>query len=216
MAIFSRQVNLDPNAVKTMDLQEKRECMDEINKRLKQAWNWSAWTTLFIMAFVLVYIMASTVYLLRFRKQLIALDIGIFIAPFLMFIPSFFANMMKYWGIIISMVVYAATAFYFIVTTNYVELWVAVIGIVGAVMDYRLLYCYDIYKILEKEPGYPEFFKLEDNMEAAHEIVKEKEPEKKPLDILTETAILAAKTKAEREKKNTADNSDNKSDNNKL
>lgn len=206
--MFSKQVNLEPSLLKEMDLKQKRDCMDEINKRIKTSWYFSSVTSLVIMIFIVIYTLVAMVYTLRTKKLLDTLDIALFIAPLIIFVPAFFANMMKYWAIIASMVAYSAVALYFIVLAKYIELWVAPAAIAGVFFTYRLLRCYDMYKALCKEPLYPDFCELKDNAEAVSAALKEKEKPAEPLNILTETAIMAAKHAKDKEAQSREDNSE--------
>lgn len=191
---FDKQINLDPKIVKELNLSQKQECMAEINKRRDQAWKFSVFFCLGVMAFIMVYYLVSTVYTLRFNGLLPNVSIVLFITPAFVFIPSFFAHFMNGKCVMWAFFAYVISGFAAIVTSSFINAWIVPFAFAGAVLYVRLSHCCDMYEALSKETGFPEFFEIEAGAAEARAIIeRNSHTEEEPLNILTQAAILAAK-----------------------
>lgn len=189
---FDKEINLDPKIVKELSLSQKQDCMTEINKRREQAWKFSVFFCLGVMAFIMVYYLFSTVYTLRFRGLLPNVSIVLFITPVFVFVPSFFAHFMNGKCVMWAFFAYVISSFAAIITSSFINAWITPFAIVGAVLYVRLSHCCDMYNALSKEEGFPEFYEIESAAEEAKAIIeRNNRPKEEPLNILTQTAIMA-------------------------
>lgn len=190
---FDKHINLDPNIVKELSLSQKQECMAEINKRREQAWKFSVFFCLGVMAFIMVYYLISTVYTLRFQGLLPNVSIILFIVPVFIFVPSFFAHFMNGKCVMWAFFAYAVSGFAAIITSTFINAWIAPFAFAGAVLYVRLSHCCDMYSALAKEEGFPDFFEMGSGAAEAKAIIeRNSHPEEEPLNILTQAAIIAA------------------------
>lgn len=189
---FDKEINLDPKIVKELSLSQKQDCMTEINKRREQAWKFSVFFCLGVMAFIMVYYLFSTVYTLRFRGLLPNVSIVLFITPVFVFVPSFFAHFMNGKCVMWAFFAYVISGFAAIVTSSFINAWITPFALAGAVLYVRLSHCCDMYNALSKEEGFPEFYEIESAAEEAKAIIeRNNRPKEEPLNILTQTAIMA-------------------------
>lgn len=191
---FDKQINLDPKIIKELSLSQKQECMTEINKRREQAWKFSLFFCLGVMAFIMVYYLISMVYTLRFRGLLPNISIVLFIMPVFVFIPSFFAHFMNGKCIMWAFVAYVISCVAAIVTSSFINAWTAPFAFAGAVLYVRLSRCCDMYEALSKEKEFPDFCEIESGVVEAKAIIeRNSRPKEEPLNILTQAAIMTAK-----------------------
>lgn len=189
---FDKEINLDPKIVKELSLSQKQDCMTEINKRREQAWKFSVFFCLGVMAFIMVYYLFSTVYTLRFRGLLPNVSIVLFITPVFVFVPSFFAHFMNGKCVMWAFFAYVISGFAAIITSSFINAWITPFALAGAVLYVRLSHCCDMYNALSKEEGFPEFYEIESAAEEAKAIIERNNlPKEEPLNILTQTAIMA-------------------------
>lgn len=189
---FDKEINLDPKIVKELSLSQKQDCMTEINKRREQAWKFSVFFCLGVMAFIMVYYLFSTVYTLRFRGLLPNVSIVLFITPVFVFVPSFFAHFMNGKCVMWAFFAYVISGFAAIITSSFINAWITPFALAGAVLYVRLSHCCDMYNALSKEEGFPEFYEIESAAEEAKAIIeRNNRPKEEPLNILTQTAIMA-------------------------
>lgn len=189
---FDKEINLDPKIVKELSLSQKQDCMTEINKRREQAWKFSVFFCLGVMAFIMVYYLFSTVYTLRFRGLLPNVSIVLFITPVFVFVPSFFAHFMNGKCVMWAFFAYVISGFAAIITSSFINAWITPFALAGAVLYVRLSHCCDMYNALSKEEGFPEFYEIESAAEEANAIIeRNNRPKEEPLNILTQTAIIA-------------------------
>lgn len=189
---FDKEINLDPKIVKELSLSQKQDCMTEINKRREQAWKFSVFFCLGVMAFIMVYYLFSTVYTLRFRGLLPNVSIVLFITPVFVFVPSFFAHFMNGKCVMWAFFAYVISGFAVIITSSFINAWITPFALAGAVLYVRLSHCCDMYNALSKEEGFPEFYEIESAAEEAKAIIeRNNRPKEEPLNILTQTAIMA-------------------------
>lgn len=189
---FDKEINLDPKIVKELSLSQKQECMAEINKRREQAWKFSVFFCLGVMAFIMVYYLFSTVYTLRFRGLLPNVSIVLFITPVFVFVPSFFAHFMNGKCVMWAFFAYVISGFAAIITSSFINAWITPFALAGAVLYVRLSHCCDMYNALSKEEGFPEFYEIESAAEEAKAIIeRNNRPKEEPLNILTQAAIMA-------------------------
>ena len=189
---FDKEINLDPKIVKELSLSQKQDCMTEINKRREQAWKFSVFFCLGVMAFIMVYYLFSTVYTLRFRGLLPNVSIVLFITPVFVFVPSFFAHFMNGKCVMWAFFAYVISGFAAIITSSFINAWITPFALAGAVLYVRLSHCCDMYNSLSKEEGFPEFYEIESAAEEAKAIIERNNlPKEEPLNILTQTAIMA-------------------------
>lgn len=189
---FDKEINLDPKIVKELSLSQKQECMAEINKRREQAWKFSVFFCLGVMAFIMVYYLFSTVYTLRFRGLLPNVSIVLFITPVFVFVPSFFAHFMNGKCVMWAFFAYVISGFAAIITSSFINAWITPFALAGAVLYVRLSHCCDMYNALSKEESFPEFYEIESAAEEAKAIIeRNNRPKEEPLNILTQAAIMA-------------------------
>lgn len=189
---FDKEINLDPKIVKELSLSQKQDCMAEIDKRREQAWKFSVFFCLGVMAFIMVYYLFSTVYTLRFRGLLPNVSIVLFITPVFVFVPSFFAHFMNGKCVMWAFFAYVISGFAAIITSSFINAWITPFALAGAVLYVRLSHCCDMYNALSKEEGFPEFYEIESAAEEAKAIIeRNNRPKEEPLNILTQTAIMA-------------------------
>lgn len=189
---FDKEINLDPKIVKELSLSQKQDCMTEINKRREQAWKFSVFFCLGVMAFIMVYYLFSTVYTLRFRGLLPNVSIVLFITPVFVFVPSFFAHFMNGKCVMWAFFAYVISGFAAIITSSFINAWITPFALAGAVLYVRLSHCCDMYNALSKEEGFPEFYEIESAAEEAKAIIERNNlPKEEPLNILTQAAIMA-------------------------
>lgn len=189
---FDKEINLDPKIVKELSLSQKQDCMTEINKRREQAWKFSVFFCLGVMAFIMVYYLFSTVYTLRFRGLLPNVSIVLFITPVFVFVPSFFAHFMNGKCVMWAFFAYVISGFAAIITSSFINAWITPFALAGAVLYVRLSHCCDMYNALSKEEGFPEFYEIESAAEEAKAIIeRNNRPKEEPLNILTQAAIMA-------------------------
>lgn len=193
MARFEKEFNFDPNEVKGMSVEQKQDCIAEIDRRRDYAWKYSVGFCLLVMLFMLIYSIISTVYTLRFHGLLESVSVVMFVTPIFVFVPSFFAHFMNGKCVMWAFFAYAITGLAVIFTGSAVNAWAAPFAFVGAVMYARLSRCCDIYQALSKEEGFPEFFNIEECVPEAKAVIERNEKkEEAPLNFLTQAAIIAA------------------------
>lgn len=195
---FSKEVTLDPKEIPNMNMSQKQDCMAEIDKIRKTAWVYSWIFCLGVIAFIFIYSLIQMVYTLKYRGLLENINPFLILIPVAVFIPSIFAHMMNGKCIIWAYLTYLATGLFTIFTGSLLNAWVALFAFAGAVLYVRLSRVCDCYAALEKEEGFPEFCEITSDTAAAKAIIERSNKKEEPLNILTETAILAAKLSAEK------------------
>ena len=212
MAGFRKDINLDPTMVAGMTLDQKRECMSEVERIRTSAWKYSCFFSLGIMVYIFVYDLLAMLYSLSVFRAVGQLSGLMYLLPFIVMIPSFFAHSMNGKWVVATVLAYMLSAFGIIVTGEWINIVAAPFAIVGAVVYWRLSGCCDIYAVLSKQEGFPEFYSFEHGAAMAREIIernsKSHEKELSPLTKMAIEAHTASADKALKEKKEiSADNS---------
>ena len=199
MAGFGRDVNLDPKEIPRMPMEQKRDCMAEIDKMRSVNWKYSVILEVWIFAFSMIYYVISTMYTLKSRSLLTPIDPVIMVIPFAVIISALLAHSMKKSRVILALLVYFASAILAVCTGELINGWLLLPCLAGMIMYYGLFTLCDSYKALSKEEGFPEFFDIASNTAAAKEIIERNKTKEEPLNPLTEIAILAEKKRQEKE-----------------
>ena len=206
MAGFRKDINLDPTMVAGMNLDQKRECMSEIERRRKTAWRFSCFFCLGLMLYIFVYDLLSVIYSLSALRTVGQISGFMYLIPIIIMLPSFFAHSMNGKWVLAAVLAYMLSAFGVIITAAWINAAAAPFLIVGAVFYYRLSNCCEMYEVLSKQEGFPEFYSFEHGAAMAKEIIERnsKEPEKE-LSPLTKLAIDAHKASAEKAEQEKSD-----------
>lgn len=204
MAGFNKDVNLDPRDIPRMPMDQKRDCMAEIEKMRSQSWIFSVVFCLGILAFFMIYGIISTMYTLNVRQVLPAVNPIIIVIPLTVFIASVFAHSMRRAAVVIAILAYIGCGLLAAATGEIVNGWLALPSIAGAIVYFRLSTVCGSYAALEKEEGFPDFFDIRSDSAKAAEIINRNKSEKEPLNPLTQIAIETEKRRAEKEKQEQA------------
>lgn len=206
MAGFKKDINLDPTMVTGMNLDQKRECMSEIERRRKIAWKFSCFFCLGLMIYIFAYDLLSVMYSLSAFKAVRQISGFMYLVPVIVMIPSFFAHSMNGNWVVAAVLAYMLSAFGVIVTGAWINVVAAPFAIVGAVFYWRLSGCCEMYEVLSKQEGFPEFYSFEHGVAMAKEIIERnnKAPEKE-LSPLTKIAIETHKAAVEKAEQSEAE-----------
>ncbi|MGN1137562.1 MAG: hypothetical protein ACI4SF_15265 [Oscillospiraceae bacterium] len=199
MAGFKKDINLDPTMVAGMNLDQKRECMSEIERRRKTAWKYSCFFCLGLMAYIFAYDLLSVMYSLSEMKIVGQISGFMYLIPIIVMIPSFFAHSMNGKWVVAAVLAYMLSAFVVIITGKWINVIAAPFAIVGAVLYYRLSSCCDMYDVLSKQEGFPDFYSFEHGVAMAKEIIeRNNKASGDELSPLTKIAIESHKAAAEK------------------
>lgn len=199
MAGFKKDINLDPTMVAGMTLDQKRECMSEVERIRTSAWKYSCFFSLGVMLYIFIYDLLSMIYSLSALKVVGQLSGFMYILPVIVMIPSFLAHSMDKKWVIAAILAYFISVFAIILTGKWINIAAAPFAFVGAVLYYRLSGICKMYSVLSKQEGFPEFYSFEHGAAMAKEIIERnsKEPEKE-LSPLTKIAIESHKAAQEK------------------
>lgn len=203
---FVKEVTLDPKEIPNMTLDQKQDCMAEVDKRRKQAWLFSVFFSLGVIVFILIYSIISVVFTLKYHSLPVAVDKLLIIIPAFIFIPAFFAHNMNSKCVMWTFFAYVIVGCYCIFTGQLINAWISPFAFAGMGLYIRMSRICDTYYALEKEDGFPEFCDIEVNAAAAKAVLQKKEEKGESLNFLTDAAIMAAK--ANTAEKKPTDNSD--------
>lgn len=196
MAGFKKTINLDPTMVNGMTLEQKRECITEIERRRKTAWLYSCIFCIGLMAYIFLYDLLSVMYSISAQRTVVQLSGFMYLIPVIVAVPSFFAHMMNGKWVLTAVLAYMISILGTAVTGEWLNFVVAPFLAVGAVLYFRLSSCCDMYEVLSKQEGFPEFYTLEHGAALAKEIIERSiQKEEKPLSPLTQFAISAENSK---------------------
>lgn len=200
MAGFKKDINLDPTMVAGMDLDQKRECMSEIERRKSAAWRFSCIFCIGLMLYIFIYDLLSVMYSLSAMKAVPRIGGFMYLLPVIVMVPSFGAHSMNGKWVLTAMLAYMLSAFGVVVTGEWVNAAAAPFLIAGLVLYFRLSSCCEMYDVLSKQEGFPEFYSFEHGAAMAKEIIERnnKEPEKE-LSPLTKIAIDMQKASEQKE-----------------
>lgn len=206
MAGFKKDINLDPTMVAGMNLDQKRECMSEVERIRTAAWKYSCFFSLGVMLYIFIYDLLSMIYSLSALKVVGQLSGFMYILPVIVMIPSFLAHSMDKKWVVAAMLAYLLSVFGVIFTGEWINIAAAPFALAGAVVYYRLLGICKMYSVLSKQEGFPEFYSFEHGAVMAKEIIERnsKEPEKE-LSPLTKIAIESHKASVERAAQESSD-----------
>ena len=204
MAKFVKQINLDPRELRNMDMENKQECMAEIDRRRKFAWLYSCIFSGGMLVFFLVYALISMFFTLSYKRLLPSVDVLFMYVPAVIMLLSFFAHMMNGKFVVAASIAYLIAGFIAIITSEFINAWIFPFAFFGVFVYFRLSQTCDMYHALEKEEGFPEFCDIKGMSESAKAVIERGNEKEESLHILTEMAILSAGIKAKNEQ---ADNS---------
>ena len=199
MAGFKREVNLDPKEIPRMTMDQKQECMMEIDKTKSRTWKFSALFVVGVFAFFMIYSIISAMYTLKTLQLLPSVSPVLLAIPFITVIPALAAHSMNKGAVALSIAAYLAAAVIVILTGELINGWLALPCVIGAGMYYALFLLCDSYTALSKEEGFPDFFDIESGAAMAKEIIERNQKKEAPLNPLTERAINAEKLRLEKE-----------------
>lgn len=194
MAGFNKSINLDPTMVGGMDIDQKRECMSEIERRRKAAWKFSCIFCIALMVYIFAYDLLSVMYSLKTMQKVPQISGFMYLVPIIVMIPSFFAHSMNGKWVLASVLAYMISAFGAIITGAWINIAAAPFLIAGAFFQYRVSSCCEMYEVLSKQEGFPEFYSFEHGAAMAKEIIERNKPQEKELSPLTKAAIELHKT----------------------
>lgn len=189
MAGFNKSINLDPTMVSGMNLDQKRECMSEIERRRKMAWKFSCIFSIVLMVYIFAYDLLSVMYSLKTMQKVPQISGFMYLVPIIVMLPSLFAHSMNGKWVLASVLAFMLSAFGVIITGAWLNIIAAPFLVVGAVFWYRVSNCCEIYEVLSKQEGFPEFYSFEHGAAMAKEIIERNKPQEKELSPLTKVAI---------------------------
>ena len=190
MAGFSKSINLDPTMVGGMDLDKKRECMSEIERIRKTAWKFSCIFCVALMVYIFAYDLLSVMYSLKTLQKVPQISGFMYLVPIIVMIPSFFAHSMNGKWVLAAVLLFMLSAFGVIITGSWLNIIAAPFLIAGAFFWYRVSNCCEMYNVLSKQEGFPEFYSFEHGAAMAKEIIeRNNKPNEKELSPLTKVAI---------------------------
>lgn len=204
MAGFTRDVNTNPAEIPRMPLEQKKECMTEIEKVRDKSWMFSVVYCLGIMAFFMVYGIISTMYTLKAVSVLPSVAPVMIIVPVMVFVPALLAHSMKKRFVILTALAYFAAGVISVITGEIVNGWVVLPSLIGSVVYFGLYTFCDSYQALEKEEGFPDFCDIRSQSAFAKEVIERNKKKEEPLNPLTELAIAAEKSRQKAETENEA------------
>jgi cation transport ATPase len=165
---FNRKLSFEPQNIREMTADLKRDCMDELENRRGLAVKFSL---LFLLA-VIIYFSVKNFYNLLFTLREFRLPRGT-VSPVVLLFPAaavflaVFADILKRRTVVVSVLVYAGFAAYMIISSYMatrelvsVESLLALFSLGGSLVCYNLLEVCDAHEVLMKEKGYPDFFTL--------------------------------------------------------
>lgn len=200
MAGFKKKIKLDPTMVGGMDLDQKRECVSEIERRRTLAWKYSCFFSAAVMVYIFIYDLLSVLYSLKTFHQVPQISGLMYLVPIIIMIPAFFAHSMNGKWVLVSMLAYMLSAFGVIVTSSWVNAVAAPFLIAGTVIQFRVSSCCEMYEVLSKQEGFPEFYSFEQGAAMAKEIIERNaKPQESELSPLTKLAIQANEIKQAKE-----------------
>lgn len=190
MAGFNKSINLDPTMVGGMSLDQKRECMSEIERRRTAAWKYSCVFSIVLMVYIFGYDLLSVMYSLKMMQKVPQISGFMYLVPIIVMIPSFFAHSMNGKWVLVTVLAYMFSAFGVIITASWLNAAAAPFLIAGAFIAYRVSSCCEMYEVLSKQEGFPEFYSFEHGTAMAKEIIERNaKPKEKELSPLTKAAI---------------------------
>lgn len=193
-----------------MSLDDKRACMSEIERKRKTAWKYSCFFCLGLMIYICCYDLLSVMYSIKVMEKVVQLNLFTYLIPVIIIVPSIFAHSMNGKWIVTVILAYMFSAFGVIVTGEWANYAAAPFLIAGAVMYYRVSACCEMYNVLSKQEGFPEFYSLEHGAAMAREIIERNSKKDGDLSPLTRAAIeLHNAAKSETEPKETSDEQKN-------
>lgn len=199
MAGFNKNINLDPTMIGGMSLDQKRECMSEIERRRTAAWKYSCIFSIVLMVYIFVYDLLSVMYALKTMQKAPQISGFMYLVPIIVMLPSFFAHSMNGKWVLASVLAYMFSAFGAIITGSWLNAAAAPFLIAGAVVAYRVSSCCEMYEALSKQEGFPEFYSFEHGVAMAKEIIeRNSKPQETELSALTKLAVEANEAKKAR------------------
>ena len=189
MAGFNKSINLDPTMVGGMSLDQKRECMSEIERRRKAAWKFSCIFSIALMVYIFAYDLLSAMYSLKTMQKVPQISGFMYLVPIIVILPSLFAHSMNGKWVLASVLAFMLSAFGVIITGSWLNIIAAPFLVVGAVFWYRVSNCCEMYDVLSKQEGFSEFYSFEHGAAMAKEIIERNKKQEKELSPLTKVAI---------------------------
>lgn len=189
MAGFNKSINLDPTMVGGMNLDQKRECMSEIERRRKAAWKFSCIFSIALMLYIFAYDLLSVMYSLKTMQKVPQISGFMYLVPIIVMLPSLFAHSMNGKWVLASVLAFMISAFGVIITGAWLNFIAAPFLIAGAVFWYRVSNCCGMYEVLSKQEGFPEFYSFEHGAAMAKEIIERNSKQDNELSPLTKVAI---------------------------
>jgi hypothetical protein len=169
---FNKKLSFEPQNIRSMSMDQKRDCMDELESRKKAAARYSLLFFLGVAAYSFLRNFYNFLYTLR-ESELLNSSVSplILIVPSVIVLLAFFADILSSRTVVVSMLAYAAFGGYLIIAakkeTFIVELLPALFSFAGMFVYRNLLEVCDAHKILKNEEGYPDFFRLPTKDEVA-------------------------------------------------
>lgn len=78
-----------------MNLDQKRECMSEIERRRKAAWKFSCIFSIALMLYIFAYDLLSVMYSLKTMQKVPQISGFMYLVPIIVMLPSLFAHSMN-------------------------------------------------------------------------------------------------------------------------
>ncbi len=163
MGRFKKILSFKPGDIHSMSMRQKRECMNEINRRRDKAVKFSAFYSIAVFIFAGIKSLYNFIFLLRDETVLENISPLLLLFAVVLMAVSFFACMLKRALITTTMVFYAAFAVYLILSGG-VSIILAPFSLFGTAVYFWLLGVYDADVTLKNEPGYPDFLELSKDM----------------------------------------------------
>ncbi|MCL2054245.1 MAG: hypothetical protein FWG90_07425 [Oscillospiraceae bacterium] len=160
---FNKILSFEPDNIRLMTLNQKRDCMDEINNRRKFA---ARYSVLFLFGAIVYYFLKnflSLTFTLRDVELHSSVSPLILIAPIIIVLFSIFADILSRHGIVATMAVYALFGGQLIILAPKAvspEILLAAFSLFGMFVFYNLMGVCEAYFTLKNEKGYPDFFEL--------------------------------------------------------
>ncbi len=161
MSRFNKILSFDPKNIKDMSIAQKRECMDEIDGRKSFSMKFSGFFSLGVAAY---FFLRAMINFWSFLRDLILHEFPspiILISAAVIMVISVFACMIKKSMMTLNILAFAAFGVFAIMSREY---FIVPFAFFGCVVYYRLMEVCEVYDVLSKETGFPDFYELSADM----------------------------------------------------
>ncbi len=186
---MKQKINLNPDEIRFADLRQKKLCLMQIEKIRKAALLYAVIFCIGVAAYVCVYSFTGLSLTLMNNKLYPSLNLLMYIVPFIVIIPSYFAVNMSKYALPLAVLAYFVVGIFLLFTAELINAWVVIPAGVGIYFYVRLWNVYDSYIELKNQEGFP-YFTNQDEMRLEAGVALTENIEKEPqLNLLTEIAI---------------------------